>query len=516
MSIGNPSPPFTVGRVQTAVLSAVASRNGEVKSFIPVPYKQLQAEIFSGAKPPEGIHAGSIKALLENPKTGKSSFFAEDEKYLLAALNGCKNKPISSVDVASQEKRKKPEKLLNITGLQKIAFKRFGYKPEETLNIAQSLYETHKCLSYPRTPSRVMGDNNVDLFREKFELLKSKDEPPYNFYPVFCDEALINAGNKNIFDSSKLEDHHALIPLAALPEGANEKEKNVYTIVLESFFKVCMNDYIYNQKFLRFHIGEYIFTSTVRDIVQPGWIEVFYSESDDNNKKAYFDPFDENNCAVMGLHMLEKKTEPKKEYAIDTLLAFMENPKEDESSKLACLGTPATRGEIINKLFANEYLKEEGKKLYASSRAHFLLGALRQNECLSKIASVSQTTEWENRLAEDPVAFEKEIAEYVKNCVKADLPSAPFQKEPIGTCPLCKKPVFETKLSYGCSGYKDNPKCSFAIWKSISGAAVSPNDASLLLIGQKTKFKKCKSKDGKAFEVAFFLKGGKVDFVFKK
>jgi DNA topoisomerase-3 len=514
MSIGNPPPPFSVGRVQTAVLSAVARRNDEVKNFTSEPYKELAAAVQSK----DGV---GIKALLENPKTGKTAFFAADFNYCTSAAEQCKNKPIDSVDVESQEKRKKPEKLLNITGLQKAAFKRFGYKPEETLDTAQALYETHKCLSYPRTPSRVMGDNNVDLFREKFDLLKAMDEPPYNVYPLFCDESLINADNKHIFDSSKLEDHHALIPLAPLPKEANEKESNVYNIVLKSFFLACMPDYVYNEKSFRFYVGPYVFVSKIREVIRMGYREAFYNDplfdEKQNDDEELDTPFNEQNCSIASLQILDKKTLPKKEFAIDTLLAFMEHPRGNVEGgpMLAGLGTPATRAEIIKILFAREYLAEEKKKLFCTGRGRFLLGELAKDDHLSKMADVYQTTEWEDRLASDPESFLKEIIEYVRLCIKPDGNRAAFQKEALGKCPLCGKEVIETRNGYTCSGYKDDPKCNFVIWKTIAKAQVSANDCSLLLMGQQTPVKKCTGREGKPFEAAFVLEGGKVIFKFK-
>ena len=396
MSIGNPPPAFSVGRVQTAVLSCIACRNAEVKNFTAVSYKELKAAISSGDV--------SISALLENPESGKTSFFKNDEGYLLAAAENCKGKTIDSVEVQAKEKRKKPEKLLNITGLQKAAFKQFGYKPEETLALAQTLYETHKCLSYPRTPSRVMGDDNVDLFRQKFDLLRESSE-----LSRFCDTALISAGNKHIFNSAQLEDHHALIPLAAIPQQATEKERNVYNIVLKSFFGVCMPDFIYNEKSLRFCIGDYIFTTKIKEIIQSGWHEVLAnSDSDYEDEGQEVPPFDEQNCSVAGFQILEKKTSAKKEFAIDTLLAFMEHPRGEGESKLAGLGTPATRAEIIKTLFARGYLIEEKKKLYAGERGRFLLQQLSKHEELKKMADVAQTTEWEEKLTSDPKAFGQE------------------------------------------------------------------------------------------------------------
>jgi len=510
-SIGNPPPPWSVGRVQTAVLSAIGARNEEVKNFVAVPYRELQAQVGPGNQ------ALGIFALLENPKTEKTAFFKGDDEYLAAALNYCKGKPVGSVDAKAEEKRNKPERLLNITGLQKLAFKRFGYKPEETLNIAQALYETHKCLSYPRTPSRVMGDNNVELFREKFELLKGD-----TLLSSFCDPSLISAENSHIFNSAKLEDHHALIPLNKLPESASEKERNVYNIVLESFFTVCMGDFVFNEKSLRFHVGDYVFASRIREVIQYGWKESRPKKSskkeddDDDDDVAEVNGFDEDNCLVNELCVLEKLTQPKKEFALDTLLAFMEHPRGEGEARLAGLGTPATRADIIKKLFAAEYVREEKKRLYATERGRFLLDMLSKNDHLKKLADVSNTTDWEERLARDPEAFEREIKEYIASCVKSGAGSATFQRPSLGACPLCRRPVHETKLGYCCSGYKEEPRCSFIIWKTISGATVSTNDAQLLLIGQKTRVKKCRSKAGKEFEAAFALKGAEVEFIFKK
>jgi DNA topoisomerase-3 len=505
MSIGNPPPPFTVGRVQTAVLSSIAGRNHEVKNFVAVPYKKLEASITSK----DGV---VVKAYLENPRIGKTSFFESDWPYLYEAMENCRNSifGLDSVDEESREKKIKPPKLLNITGLQKEAFKRFGFKPEETLDIAQALYETHKCLSYPRTPSRVMGDNNAELFLEKFNLLKNESS-----ISEFSDVSLITVNNKHIFNSSQLEDHHALIPLDKIPSSADEKEYKVYSIVLESFFTVCMPDYIYNEKSLKFHVSSYLFSSVIREAIQKGWKEIVKNENDDQDEEEV-PPFDSSGCSISSLRVLELLTKPNKEFAIVTLLSFMEHPKSEgnDSGKLSGLGTPATRADIIKKLFASQYLREEKKSLFVTERGHFLLDSLSKNPHLKKMADVSCTTDWESSLAVDPKAFEKEIAEYVSLCVKGGADRQAFQQPSLGLCPLCKMPVIETKIAYSCSGYKDT-KCPFAIFKTIAGAAVSAIDASLLLTGQKTKFKKCKTKECKPFEASFFLEGGKVKFIFK-
>jgi DNA topoisomerase-3 len=250
MSAGN-STLFSVGRVQTAVLNAVALRNAETANFIPVPFVELEASLQSS-------NGTVIKAWLINPKNEKTAFF-EDREYVSAARDYCKNNPVSRFQSHVTKETAKPPKLLNITGLQKAAYRLHGYSPEKTLETAQSLYEKHKCLSYPRTPSRVMGNQNVDLFREIYRFLSGC----YPHYARLCDESVIAEGNKNIFNSAALEDHHALIPLRQLPENADTLERNIYDIVLKSFFTVCMNDYIYNKKRLLFHIGGYVLQTQV-------------------------------------------------------------------------------------------------------------------------------------------------------------------------------------------------------------------------------------------------------------
>ena len=505
MSTGNPPPPFSVGRVQTAVLAAVAKRNADVKHFVPVPYKELQAVIEDGA-------GTAVKALLENKETGKTSFFEKDTALLKSALSQCETKHVDTVDVKSEQKKQKPEKLFNITGLQKAAYKTFGYSPDETLNLAQALYEKHKCLSYPRTPSRVMGDNNVELFLEKFNLLKTLSP-----LSAFSDPALITAGNKHIFNSAALEDHHALIPLAPLPGTETEQERNVYFLVLDSFFTVCMPDFVYNEKSLAFHVGEYLFKAKIREVIEKGFKAAKQKQEEEKDDVEEIPAFDDSSCKVKALSILEKKTEPAKEFSIDTLLSFMEKPRDDSDKKLAGLGTPATRADVIKTLFARLYLRDEKKKLYVSDRALFLLGELSKNDALKKVADAAQTTEWEQKLIDAPEEFEREITAYVAECVKASPERASFREEKpaLGKCPLCGKPVSESKLSYSCTGWKDEPKCGFSIWKERAGAKISASDAKLLLAAQKTPLKKCVSKDGKPFEASFALAGGKLDFVFK-
>jgi DNA topoisomerase-3 len=506
MSIGN-SVTFSVGRVQTAILSAIASRNEEAANFISKPYREMEASVESG-------NGHTVTAHLINPETGKTPFMEREWNYPEEAAAYCREHPDVRGTAENARKSEKAEKLLNITGLQKKAYKLYGYSPDKTLGLAQSLYEQHKCLSYPRTPSRVMGDNNADLFREKFELLKDK----YPGLSTYCDPGLIDGKNKHIFNSAELEDHHALIPLKELPEGAGAEEKNIYEIVVRSFFTVCMNDFVYEEKRITFTAGPYTLQAAIRETVQSGWKASVPKKGEGEEEEGYQEvpDFDERECRVSGTEIVNKKTGPRKEYSIDTLLAFMENPRGESGEKLAGLGTPATRAEIIRTLTVRGYAEDRGKKLSATEKGKFLLKEMKKDEELRKMTDVFRTTEWERELEEDPEGFEGHIGTYIRSCIKSG-PREVYQRESLGICPMCGNRVEEGKKNYYCAGYKSEKACTFVIWKEITGAEVTPEDARIMLAGKTTRVKNCTSKAGKKFRAAFKLeRNGIINLIFQE
>jgi DNA topoisomerase-3 len=228
--------------------------------------------------------------------------------------------------------------------------------------------------------------------------------------------------------------------------------------------------------------------------------------------------FDTNKCSVAEASVLDKKTSPPEDFQIDTLLAFMERPgAEAGGGKLAGLGTPATRAEIIKTLFDRGYIEEQKKRLLATKKGLWLLKRLKADKDLEKIADVAQTTAWEKQLETDPAAFEQSVEAYVRGCIKPPAQdNAVWEREAAGICPLCGNKVYEGKKSWFCSAWKSVKPCTFAIWKEVAGARLSGNDARLLLEKKKTPVKSCTSKAGKKFKAAFALGGdGKLAFIFK-
>lgn len=492
---------FSIGRVQTAILAAIAQRNNEVKNFVPTPYYECIATLFDKDN-------NSINALLLNPETSQTKFPSLNHYINQAQVFSETDKNIT-FEVETNEKTLNSPCLLGLTELQQQTAKLYNYSPKETLEIAQKLYEEYKCLSYPRTPSVVMGDDDVDLFRDKFDLLKNEYE-----ISKFCDESLISASNKKIFNSKKLDSHHALIPLDKLPYSATEKEKRVFEIVVKYFFMSCMPCCVYNDKKLLIKNGQYLYKANIKTVIDKGW-----TICKDKDTEEEIISFDETTMTLKGAKIEKKMTKPKKEFTITSLLNFMKNPtsQNEDDGKLVSLGTPATRADIIQNLQNHEYVIQTNKKLYATEKGFFLLNVLFKNELTKKIAGINQTTLWEKALEESPEVFEKEITDYIKQTVSQNLVVDSFVKSPIGKCPLCGKNIFENKKSFYCEGYKLEPKCTFSIWKEILGTKISIEDVKNLLSGKETHTKKLTKKDGKTFSAKLKLNDtGICEFLYEK
>jgi DNA topoisomerase-3 len=488
---------FHVGRVKSAVLAAVYDREVSVSSFAREKYFEFSAVMDGGA----------FSVRLTNPDNEKfPARFSESSQLLKDASQNIAAPASGKVTGVKKEKLSKPPpQLFNLTALQKKASGVFSYTPDQTLNIAQALYEKHKCLSYPRTPSRVMGDDNVALVKSVFEKLKSA----YPEKTPDVDESLISAENKRIFDSSKLQDHHALIPLSPVPEDASPEEKNVFSLVLDCFLTALMPDYVYNSVKIEVAINGFSFHGSGSEVLRPGWKKNAKDSDTDADSDAGADQslagVEEKEYTVNSASLDEKFTKPKKLFNYASILQLMENPRNADGARLIGLGTPATRGNILKELFDKNYLRMEKKNILPTDDGKFLIGALRKNDELKKLCSIEETTGWEERLDSDCAAFVADIEKYVRAAVNTKIDKI-YERAVVslGACPLCGRPVTEGKLSYSCSGWKEG--CKFTIWKDIKITAVSKAEAELLLAGKKTKMKKCKSKAGKEFNARLFLK----------
>ncbi|MBP5284405.1 MAG: topoisomerase C-terminal repeat-containing protein [Treponema sp.] len=501
---------LTFGRVQTAVLNAIVARDAEIDGFKPEPYYQVRLSCDKG---------GTVFPMYLLSGDGKSDRFLPGDKHLEGCLSAVlPASQLSVISVDSQRKTEKPPALFNLTELQRECSTKLGLKPKDTLAVVQSLYEELKCMSYPRTASRYLGDENVDLFREKFDLLSKAYAPQASG----CNRDMISGDNHDIFNSKKVEGHHALIPLAILPSSATDVQSKVYSVVLERFFAVVKKPYVYDLVSVIAEGFGYKFKAAGTSVVQYGWhkgIEDASDDGEDDGKCSLPVLAEGDSVRVVDLEKLEKKTKPPKRFTNSSLLALMQNPKgSDGEGKLVGLGTEATRASIIDELVQRRYIEQKGKVLSSTVEGKFLISSVGSIPSLAELVSIGTTTRWEALLDSDPGKF----LEGIRLFVTQEVPKmtvgkkwAAPEKESLGKCPVCGSgSIQEGRKSFFCSGYTKG--CQFIIWKDFCGAAVSASDVKLLLQGKMTRPKKMKTKSGKEFTAALKVAGGKVAPVFGK
>ncbi len=499
---------FSVGRVQTAVLALLVERKRERDDFIPKPYWLLRAN-FSNEK---GAWWGTW-------------FKGEDDRFqekgaAEAILSRVANEKGKVRSVKREKKKLPPPLLYSLTDLQREANSKLGLSAKDTLDIAQALYEEKKCLSYPRTDSRVLGSQNVDLARKI--VAKLAKASPEIFAGV--QQNRISTTNKRVFNDAKLTDHHALIPLAPLPQGATREQAQVYDLVLKRFAAAFHPDYEYEATLIVTDVlGETFRTKGSRPLV-PGWKAVYGLKETPQSASPEEEPEEENlpllergdPAEVEEARLEEKMTQPPPEYSEALLLKDMTNPSryvtEEELQKIfkgdIGLGTQATRAQIIETLLLRKYIVREKKKLYPTEKGCFLIDRLRRFERARAIATPEETARWEMELEKialgegDPEAFMRGIREFVQNGVEEFKMSEGGQGMPatLGKCPACGGEIIEGKKGFGCSNWREKDGgCRFVVWKEIDGQKIWPVTLRALLAGKTTPPMHFRSKDGREF-----------------
>lgn len=509
---------LAVGRVQTAVLSAIGQRCSAIRNFKSEKY----FEHYGVFRPSRDGSSGIFRGI----------YFVDETTAFPDNTHEAKLKPLSGknarlIDNKTESKTANPPQLYNLNAAQKDAFKAFGYSAETTLKIIQSLYEDLKCVSYPRTPSRVMGSANVEL------CLKIADELS-DFYPKF-EEARkimrISVDNKLCFNDAKLEAHHALIPLKSLPENASDEQKKIYSLILDRFFTAFLPPEKYEKQTFILDVEGNNFKVTGRKVIEQGWKafqddrHVSVQNDEDKDGGQILGGIDWSQVVLSETETKEKWTKPPAFFNEASILAFMENPKADSlvtaqdkitTKKLAGLGTPATRHTFIPKLTKWGYITLEKKNLVSTSLGENLLKAVRGSP-IKSLADIAETTSWEEQLDENPEKFLSDIKSFVKESVSKEVEiNIPHEAKNSIICPFCKMEMRRGKSNWYCSGYKEG--CGFVVWDSVAGAKISEKDVVMLCSGKGTGIKHCKSKAGKSFDCRFKvnLETAKIDFLFER
>jgi DNA topoisomerase III len=513
LTIGRGKDVFSVGRVQTAVLALLVDRLREREDFKPQPYWLLRARF-------------------NNPKgTWWGTWFKGDEQRFTAKaqadrlLSGI-TAEIGQVTAVKREKKKQPPpQLYSLTDLQREANTRYTLSAQQTLDIAQKLYEDRKCLSYPRTDARVLGSQSIALVKS----LVAKLSAVYPEWFSGVQPGRIGATNKRVFNDAKLTDHHALIPLAPLPETVSRDEKRIYDLVLKRFAAVFHPDYEFEATEVITTVQRETFRTRGNRPLKPGWKAVYglqdtvvapaedEAEQQDLPLLAKDDP-----AQVAEARIEDKLTQPPPEYSEALLLRDMTNPSryvsEQDLQKIfkgdVGLGTQATRAQIIETLLARRYVIRDKKRLQATAKGCLLIDNLRRFTRAGAIATPEETARWElelERIAQgvgNARNFITDIRNFVHDGVEEFKMSGDQQttQQPLGTCPACGGQIIEGKKGFGCANWRqENGGCRFVIWKEIAGQPVNPELLSILLAGQTTPALQFRSREGKEFSAALKL-----------
>ena len=485
---------FSIGRVQTAVLSFIVDRKRERENFKPEPYWLLKA-LFENEK-------GQWWGLWF--KKTKTRFSEEKKaKDLENSLKGVTGKVLS---VKTQNKKQAPPQLYSLTDLQRDANKKYSLSAKQTLEIAQNLYEKKKCISYPRTDSRVLGTKNVQMTKDIVNSLSQI----YSDTFANVENKKIAISNKRVFNDAKLTDHHALIPLAPLPSNSSPHEKNIYFLILKRFAAVFHPDYEYQQTDIITEAQKETFRTKGKITTNPGWKVVYGMDSSDNFSKKDEEEFEQENlpplakddpALVKETKLDAKKTAPPPDYTEALLLKDMTNPgkyvSESDLKKIyrgdVGLGTQATRAQIIETLLLRKYIIRNKKLLLATDKGCQLIDTLRQLKISKTLTSPKETARWEQKLQfiaegkDSDEEFLKEIKNFVSQAVEEFKSNKSMAIRPkFGSCPACGGDIIEGNRGFGCSNWKkEDGECRFVVWKLTSGRVITPYMIKSLLVNKK-------------------------------
>ena len=506
----------TVGRVQTPTLAVLVEREEKIRAFQPRDYWEIHARFGAAA----GEYAGrwfdpDFKKDDDAERKAERLWKAERAEATAAA---CAGKQGTATEETKPSTQASPL-LYDLTSLQREANGRFGFSAKGTLSLAQSLYERHKVLTYPRTDARALPEDYIVTVKKTMEALAGVRgiAPSTNEFAPFAKQILKNGWvkpNRRIFDNSKISDHFAIIPTLQPPRHLSEPEAKLYDLVVRRFLAVFFPSAEFLQTTRITAVGEEQFRTDGRVMQSPGWLAVYGRSLQDESV----------NLPAIAQHekvkTLEAKatahqTRPPARFNEATLLSAMEGAGklvEDDELREAMgakgLGTPATRASVIEGLINEKYLERLGRELKPTWKAFRLFFALRHFG-VDEITSPELTADWEFKLRQMEQArlprdkFMKHIEQVTRDLVKR-VKTGTIPEEAFATvaapCPKCGGVIQETYRKFQCQA------CDFYIWPVLLGRDWSPEEVAELVtkkfIGPLTGFR---SKQGRPFSAGLKL-----------
>jgi DNA topoisomerase-3 len=483
----------TVGRVQTPTLSVVVEREEQIRAFVSRDYWEIHANFHATA--------GEYTAKWFNPAHKKDADDAEikadrvwNAREAQTIADAVRGQPATVTEESKPTTQASPL-LFDLTSLQREANGKFGYSAKTTLSIAQSLYERHKALTYPRTDSRNLPEDYVAVVKDTMAMLADSGMKHLAPFAAQAVKGGYVKPTKRVFDNAKVSDHFAIIPTLQAPSGLSEAEQKVYDLVVRRFLSIFFPSAEYQVTTRITTAVGHSFKTEGKVLVKPGWLAIYGKEAADEVLDAKEGDKGQNLVAVQPGEKVKGdpvdpkglKTKPPARYSEATLLGAMENAGktvDDEELREAMqekgLGTPATRAATIEGLITEKYMLREGRELIPTAKAFQLMTLLR-GLGVEELSKAELTGEWEYKLAQMEQGnlrretFMAEIAAMTERMVKKakeyDRDTIPGNYATLAApCPNCGGIVKENYRRYTCTGKTGTEEgCGFSFGKSPAG-----------------------------------------------
>lgn len=482
---------ISVGRVMSPTLKIIVDRELEITKFVSKPFWNVESDF------------GDYKGMY-NDKSGEGKFDKKTEaEDFISSLGN--TGIVKSVD--EKKVSKSAPMLFSLQTLSTESSKAFGYSMSETLKITQALYEK-KLVSYPRTDSSHLTSAISKEFLKMLKPLTAIPELKGQTEAVMKDSAIISKvqGNKMYVDDKKVSDHYAITPTRMTPDMGklNKKEQNIYTLIAKRFLAIFLPPLVTIKTRIVTDIDGKDFITTGSVLVSKGFTDLYGY----NPKDAVLPKVKKGESfKVKKFNLIEKKTSPPARYTDGTLGQAMENAGkfvDDKDMKSVLkeakgIGTPATRGGIVDKLVTKDMIGYQKKVIYATDYGISLIESLNNHD----VTSVVMTAEWEMKLRDvedgilDANSFYTEMVTYITKStedikkmtihVKGSTSSSKSSSasEEIGKCPKCGGIVKDGKNYYMCEHYKGT--CDFIFGKKQWSANVTKTEAKKILNGKPSK-----------------------------
>ena len=535
---------LTIGRVQTPTLGLVVNRDLAIEGHHKQKYYTIGCDI--------NFNNDTVQADFIPAKTDSNLVDGHilSKDYAEQICNRLKGQVLKNINITKKIVYEAPPLPFNLVKLQTYCSGKFGYSPQQVLDITQSLRENHKAITYNRSDCQYLSEEH---YKEAPVTMKAVIMN-ICYKPKSLD---INLKSK-CFDSSKISAHFAIIPTNQKVnlDKLSEAEKNVYLAICKYYIAQFMPKAKKEQTNLSIELGNGEAIKAVSTvIIEQGYRSIFNEAEKDKASNLSKIPEGIYSGKITDTNIAEKETKPPSRYTkaslnedMTCISKYVKDPKikqlllskdEGKEGERGSIGTSATRSSIIESLVKRGFLREDGKKVISTALGRELYRILPD-----EIKKADMTAEWwaiqeeiqngtanYNKLIDSVYDTIKHIVANVDNYPVVNSSIIAIKKKGgavIGKCPRCGGDIVETKTGFCCSNWKEPTNCKFNIWKKsksplFAKTTFTAATVKKLLSGQSVKMKKLVSKTGKEFEAEVKMKddpssqyGPSFDLIFNK